>query len=146
MGRDGGRKLVLVINDTKEILDAFRAILEDEGYRVALDNFSALDVGKQVQDIKRIKPDALILDFLFGGEPLGMQLLQLLKMDRELAAIPIVICTAAVRQAEELGPHLRTLGVEVVIKPFDIDQALRALERALHPAGDPGNPGVPPDP
>jgi CheY-like chemotaxis protein len=144
MSKNGQAKHILVINDTKEILDAFRAILEDEGYHVSLDNFSALDMGEMLADVKRIKPDAIILDYLFGGEPLGWQFLQLLKMDRETASIPVVVCTAAVRQAQELDAHLRTLGIEVVLKPFDIDQVVLALERALRPAGEPGAPGTPP--
>lgn len=137
---------VLVVNDTKEILDAFRAILEDEGYRVSLDNFSALDAGQKLADVKELGPDAIILDFLFGDEPLGWQFLQLLRMDRQTAGIPIVVCTAAVRQAQEQEAHLRTLGIEVVLKPFDIEDVLAALRRALDAAGRPDAPGVPPAP
>jgi len=139
-------KHILVINDTKEILDAFRVLLEDEGYLVSLDNFSALDAGQKLADVKALKPDAIILDFMFGDEPLGWQFLQLLRMDRATAAIPIVVCTAAVRQAQELESHLRTLGVEIVLKPFDIEHILLALQRALDPAGKPDEPGVPPTP
>ena len=143
---DQTQRHVLVINDTKEILDAFRALLEDEGYRVSLDNFSALDLGENLSDVNKLAPDAIILDFMFGDEPLGWQFLQLLKMDRATEAIPVVICTAAVRQAQEQEAHLRTLGVEVVLKPFDIDHVLDALRRALDAAGNPDAPGVPPTP
>jgi CheY-like chemotaxis protein len=153
---DGGRangtppdqkpRHVLVVNDTKEILDAFRALLEDDGYRVSLDNFSAMDLGEKLADVKALAPDAIILDFMFGAEPLGWQFLQLLKMDRTTEALPVVICTAAVRQAQEQEAHLRTLGVEVVLKPFDIDHVLDALRRALDAAGNPVAPGVPPTP
>lgn len=146
MGRNGEPKHILVINDTKEILDAFREILGDEGYRVSLDNFSALDAAEKVADVKRLEPDAIILDFMFGHEPLGWQFLQLLKMTRETANIPIVVCTAAVRQAEEQEAHLRALGVELVLKPFDIDHIILAVQRALEPAGNPDVPGVPPAP
>ena len=143
---DQKQRHVLVINDTKEILDAFRLLLEDEGYRVSLDNFSALDLGQKLADLKALAPDAVILDFMFGDEPLGWQFLQLLRMDRQTANIPIVVCTAAVRQAQEQEAHLRTLGVEVVLKPFDIDHILAALRRALEPEGHPEAPGVPPTP
>lgn len=36
------------------------------------------------------------------------------------------------------------MGVEVVLKPFDIDHIYAALDRALHPAGKPEAPGTPP--
>jgi CheY-like chemotaxis protein len=142
MSKNGQAKHVLVINDTKEILDLFKLLLEDEGYRVSLDNFSALDAGEKLADVKRIAPDAIVLDFVIGGEPLGWQFLQLLKMDRATATVPVVICTAAARQAEELETHLRTMGVEVVLKPFDIDQVLTALGRALAEGGKPKEPGA----
>jgi CheY-like chemotaxis protein len=131
---------VLVINDTKEILDLFQILLEEEGYAVSLDNFSALDAAAKLEDVKRIAPDAVILDFLIGGEPLGWQFLQLLKMDRTTKSIPVVICTAAVRQVEELESHLRTMGIEAVLKPFDIDHILSALARALSEGDDPRTP------
>jgi DNA-binding NtrC family response regulator len=131
---------VLVINDTKEILDLFQILLEEEGYGVSLDNFSALDAAGKLDDVKRITPDAIILDFIIGGEPLGWQFLQLLKMDRTTKSIPVVICTAAVRQVEELESHLRTMGIETVLKPFDIDHILSALTRALSEGDDPRTP------
>ncbi len=125
------QKHLLVINDTPAILQVFKELFEDEGFRVTLDTFSSYDTGKKYQDIKEIRPDAIILDFLFGGEPLGWQLLQLLRMDKSTRDIPVVVCTAAVRQAEELGAHLLKMKVEVVIKPFDIEDAVAAVNRVM---------------
>jgi CheY-like chemotaxis protein len=125
----------MVINDVPDLLEVIRELLEEEGYRVSLDTFSDFDLGARFADIKRLMPDALILDLIVGSELLGWQLLQMLKLDRETARIPVVVCTAAARQAEELGPHLRTLGVAVILKPFDIDALLSAVAQAL--AGGP---------
>lgn len=144
--RPGHGGHVLVINDTQEILDAFRALLEEEGYRVSLDTFDAADIRKKVADIEAMAPDVIVLDYMFGSEPLGWQLLQLLRMRHQTAHVPIVVCTAAAKSAEEMGPHLRTIGVEVVIKPFEIDAMLSAVARALQPTGRPDVPGTPPTP
>lgn len=38
------RKHILVVNDTQEILDLFRMILEDEGYRVTALGFAVEDL------------------------------------------------------------------------------------------------------
>lgn len=135
-------KHVLVINDTKEILDLFRTLLEEEAYRVSLDNFSAHDAGAMLADVKRLAPDVIVLDFIVGGELLGWQFLQMLKLDRATAPIPTVVCTAAAHQVQELESHLRAMGVEVVLKPFDIDHILTAIARALSTGGDPETPGV----
>jgi CheY-like chemotaxis protein len=58
-------------------------------------------------------------------------LLQKLKMDRATAKIPVVVCTAALQLARELEGHLKEKGVALVLKPFDIDDLLRAVEVAL---------------
>jgi CheY-like chemotaxis protein len=123
---------VMVINDVPELLTVLRAILEDEGYRVSLDTFSDFDLDAKFTHIAQVKPDVLILDLIIGSELLGWQLLQRIKLDRALAQMPIVVCTAAASQVEELGAHLRTLGVAVILKPFDIDSLLSAVSHALH--------------
>ncbi|HEY7032512.1 MAG TPA: response regulator [Thermomicrobiales bacterium] len=131
MATDRQPKHVLVINDVPVLLDVFRSLLESEGYRVSLDNFSDFDLARKLDDIRRLKPDVVILDFVFGGEPLGWQLLQLMKLDRATARIPVVVCTAAARQVTELQGHLRTMGVAAVLKPFDIDTLLAAVAAAI---------------
>ena len=107
------RRHVLVVNDTPEILDLFREILVEEGYRVSLYSYAFRD-----------RPDLIVLDFIIGDENHGWQLLQKLKMDRETASIPIIVCTAAINLVRELEGHLREKGVGVVLKPFDIDDLL----------------------
>ncbi len=125
------KKHLLVVNDTPAILQVFRDLFEDEGFRVTLDTFSSFESGTKYEEIKTLCPDVIILDYLIGGEPLGWQLLQLLRMDRATAKIPVVICTAAVRQVEELETHLLTLRVQVVLKPFEIDDVVAAVHRAM---------------
>ncbi len=116
-------KKILVVNDTQEILDLFRDIFEEKGYEVFLYSYTFNDL----TEIKRVKPDLVILDYLIGGEDYGWQMLQKLKMDRTTATIPVIICTGALRQARELEGHLKEKGVGVVLKPFDIDDLLHAV-------------------
>lgn len=123
-------KHILVINDTPAILDLFQEILSDEGYRVTIDNF-ARETGTLMAHIRDLQPDLLVLDFMVGGETEGWRLLQLLKMDRRTKDIPIIICTAAVRQITELREHLIEMGVGVVLKPFDIDRVLAGITAML---------------
>ncbi len=114
---------ILVVNDTQEILDLFRDILEEEGYRVSLSTFTFRDL----DDIVALQPDLIILDFMIGGEDYGWQLLQKTKMNRTTAKIPIIVCTAALQLARELEGHLKEKGVGIVLKPFDIDDLLREV-------------------
>lgn len=118
---------ILVINDTPEILELFQEILCDEGYEVILYSYATHDIA----EIERHHPDLIILDYIFGTEKLGWQLLQKLKMRHDTASIPIIICTAAIREVREIEGFLLAKGVTVVPKPFDIDDLLLAVKNAL---------------
>lgn len=120
---------ILVINDTQEILEMFRAILEDEGYEVVLSSFPV----QKAQEIEQINPQLIILDFIFGERKLGWQMLQLLKMQRSTAKIPIIICTAAESAVRDQEGYLVSQGIQIVYKPFDLDVLLQAISRALDP-------------
>ena len=138
--REGPRtRRILVVNDTPEILDLFRDILEDEGYAVSLYSHPFKDLA----EIKKVRPDLILLDFIIGGEAHGWQLLQQLRMDRATATIPVIVCTAAVGLVRELEGHLKEKGVAVILKPFDIDDLLRAVTAHWdHLARDARQPGT----
>jgi len=123
------RKRVVVINDTKEILELFRDVLEGElGHEVILMSFAPDELDR----ILEAKPDLLVIDFVIGDREMeGWQLLQKMRMHRDTAGIPIVACTAAVKQVRESEAYLLEQGIEVVLKPFTIDQLEGAVARAL---------------
>lgn len=119
---------ILVVNDTQEILELFRMLLEEEeGYDVVLSGFPI----QQVKEIEHIKPDLIILDLVLGDEKTGMQMLQMLKMQRSTAAIPILVCTAALQMVREQEGYLVSQGVHVVYKPFEIDDLLANVKQLL---------------
>ena len=119
---------ILVVNDTQEILELFRMLLEEEeGYDVVLSGFPI----QQVKDIEHINPDLIILDLVLGDEKTGMQMLQMLKMQRSTAAIPVLVCTAALQIVREQEGYLVSQGVHVVYKPFEIDDLLTNIKQLL---------------
>jgi len=125
---------IIVINDTQEILELFRAILEEEmGHEVILDSYKPhmLDV------IKEILPDLIISDHVFGEEKIGFQLLQRLKMDRATARIPTIICSAAVKDLKEIEGYLMSKNVGVLYKPFEVDDLISLVNRKLAEISDP---------
>jgi CheY-like chemotaxis protein len=136
-----GRKRVLVINDTKEILELFRDVLEREmGHEVILMSFAPDELERIVEQ----KPDLVIVDFMIGEREMeGWQLLQKMRMHPSTARIPIVACTAAIKQVRETEAYLLEQGIEVVLKPFTIDQLEGAVGRALEerPSGASPKPG-----
>ncbi len=118
---------ILVVNDTQEILELFRILLEEEGYEVVLSGFPV----QEISDVERINPDLIILDFVFGDQKSGWQMLQMLKMKRSTASIPVIVCTAALGLVREQEGYLVSQGVHVVFKPFDIDHLLTNVKQLL---------------
>ena len=118
---------ILVVNDTQEILELFRMLLEEEGYEVVLSGFPIQQIG----DVEQIHPDLIILDFVFGDKKSGWQMLQMLKMKRSTASIPVIVCTAALDMVREQEGYLVSQGVHVVFKPFDIDHLLTNIKQLV---------------
>jgi DNA-binding response OmpR family regulator len=119
---------ILVVNDTQEILELFRMLLEEEeGHEVILSGFPF----EQISDVEKIKPDLIILDFIFGDQRSGWQMLQMLKMQRSTENIPVIVCTAALEAVREQEGYLVSKGVHVVYKPFDIDQLISNVRQLL---------------
>src|SRR5687767_13122548 len=101
-------KHVLVINDTEEILELFQQILEGEGgYKVTIGTYKP----HIIEDIKQLKPDLIITDYIFGQEHMGQQLVQKLHMDRDTADVPVIICSGALRELREQEGVLMDKGI-----------------------------------
>jgi len=124
----GTGRRVLVVNDTQEILDLFVDVLGEFGFeQVELMSYAP----RELDRIRELKPDIVILDLVFGdGEAAGWQLLQKLRMERATASTPVIVCTADVRAAKEREGYLTEQGVTLVLKPFRVDQLEDAVRRA----------------
>ncbi len=126
--RDAVGKHVLVVNDTEEILDLFRAILEGMGHRMTAWSFSPDDLAK----VTEIDPDLVILDLMMGPTELqGWALLQKLRMSPPTQEIPVIVCSAATNWVREQEGWLAANGVKVVLKPFRVTDLERAVGQAL---------------
>lgn len=121
-------KHVLVVNDTQEVLELFTDILGELGLRSTTMSYAP----RELDRIRAVDPDLIILDFVFGDRELvGWQLLQKLKMDRRLATIPVIVCSAAIRMLSDLEGYLTEQGVLIVLKPFTVDQLEEAVVKSL---------------
>src|SRR5829696_1746988 len=130
---DGHRSHILAINNDSAVLALFRDLLEEAGYQVSTQAY----VDRDLTQIKALKPDLIVLDYMWAHEDDSWSLLQMLRMDPATAAIPIVLCTGAVREVEALAPHLLEMGITVVLKPFNIDQLVDAIHERLAPEHPP---------
>lgn len=118
---------IVVINDEQEMLSLFRDLLTEEGYRVSTLTYPVANLA----DLQILAPDLLVLDMVFGGEDRGWHYLQQIRFNRATAALPVIVCTAAVRLVRDAQEYLTGMGIGVVLKPFDIDPFLAEVRRRL---------------
>ena len=125
-------KHILAINNSPDVLALFTDLLEGEGYRVSTQVYADRDLPK----IAATNPDLIILDYMWASEDDGWSLLQMLRMNPPTSKLPIILCTGAVSHVKDTEGHLETMGIEVIFKPFDIDQLLAAIDRIFQPKDD----------
>lgn len=123
-----GSRHILVVNDTEEILDLFRDIVEGLGHRMTAWSFSPDDLAK----VTEIAPDLIVLDLMLGPTELqGWALLQKLRMSRPTENIPVIVCTAATNWVREQEGWLAANAIKVVLKPFKVPHLEHAIRQAL---------------
>ena len=118
---------IMAINDSRDILQMLNDVLTYEGYEFA----GALSPELAAADFDRFKPDLVILDWLFGREDRGMEVLQHMRLHRTTATTPVIVCSAATNMVQEVEESLRAKGVDVVYKPFELQELMGAVRGML---------------
>lgn len=118
---------IVAINRSADVLALLDELLTGEGYQVFTHRWTDLTLPIIVAD----QPDLVIIDYQWATEDDHWSMLQMLRLARETAKIPIVLCTGAVSHVRETETHLAEMGVDVVLKPFDIDHLLEVIARSL---------------
>ncbi|HET8841331.1 MAG TPA: response regulator [Ktedonobacteraceae bacterium] len=118
---------LLLLDDDRDLLDIFQAILEEEGYDLTL---SVLPI-MQVSEIERINPDLILFDLRFPPPDSGQDMMKMLKNHLSTHRIPLVVCTADLLAARQLQEYVTSEGIQVVNKPFDLRTLLDTIDQAL---------------
>lgn len=118
---------VLVINHSPDVLDLMEELLTDEGYRVT--TRSHLD--RNLDEVVSIDPSLILIDYMWASTDDDWSLLQLIRLHPALKEVPLILCTAAVREVRSLESHLHDMDVRVILKPFDVDEILAGVAAAL---------------
>jgi DNA-binding response OmpR family regulator len=117
---------VLIVEDEPEILDLIGDLLTLEGYDV----HTLRRIPHGLDPIRALGPDAIVLDLRLPGLG-GMELLRLLAADSALRRTPVVVCSGASDLTRVYGPELAALGCEVVRKPFELEDLVGSVRRAV---------------
>jgi two-component system alkaline phosphatase synthesis response regulator PhoP len=116
---------ILVVDDDHQIVRLVKAYLEKAGYNVltAFDGETALHV------LRRESPDILVLDLMLPDRD-GWDLTQLIRKDKQLSDIPIIMLTARVEDTEKI------IGLEIgaddyITKPFNPREVVARIRSVL---------------
>lgn len=115
----------MVIEDDVAVSDLLAFLLRDAGFRVV-----PLQTFPSVHEILVTHPDLVIMEFILHDTEAVWRLLQALAADVKTRHIPVIICTAW-KLAEQDKAKLSTLVIDIVQKPFEIDELLRTAAAAM---------------
>jgi DNA-binding response OmpR family regulator len=118
---------IMVINNSDDILALFQKILTTDDCQV----YTQLFLNSDLREVRKIKPDLIILDYYVDREGVGWEFLQLLRMEDATAEVPVLICTTAVKLVQEIAAYLATKQVTVLRKPFGSRDLVTAVQAAL---------------
>ncbi|MGA7730373.1 MAG: response regulator [Chloroflexia bacterium] len=125
-----GQRRIVVVNDSDELLELMKIVLEEEGYAATVLHGS----DGAYRSIKEIDPALLILDVVLEKPDAGWQLLQILKLDAATSEIPVIVCSADARFLRDNEERLSRLGCYILPKPFDLDELIAMVGTALSAA------------
>ncbi|MEP6959425.1 MAG: response regulator [Nitrospirota bacterium] len=125
---------LLIIDDNPE----FRLLIGTQLRSRNITVFGAADIIQAISTAREKRPDVILLDIeLPGGD--GFLVLQRLKANKWLSAIPVIIVTARdLKGVEEKA--LQTGAVASLHKPVDIDNLMTVIEQALNTSHQTGGP------
>ena len=119
-------KRIMIVDDTPDFLALVAMLLENENYRASMRSTGE----GTIQLIKKQKPDLVILDVMLPDID-GIDVLRMLKEDPETKTIPVIVSTAASDRVRQEKQFLEAAGVEVLEKPFELDDLLHAVQKAI---------------
>jgi two-component system chemotaxis response regulator CheY len=111
---------ILVVEDDAAIRESVEECLAAEGHSTA----SVANGAEALEWLAREPVPSLLVVDLVMPVMNGAELIERLRADARLAAVPIVLMTAAMS-----APELKTSADTVLPKPFDLDALLAAVEK-----------------
>ena len=111
------RARIVVINDDTDFLTLMSELLtEVEGYDVLV----CREGNHAYPFVKEHRPDLVILDIRIEGQDAGWAILECLTLDPATRPIPLIVCSAAIRELQAHRELLDQHGIDVLAKPFDV--------------------------
>lgn len=118
-------KKILIVDDQDAIRKMLRLTLTGR-YEL----FEAAEASEAWDTMRRVRPDAIILDIMMPGEMDGYQLCEKLRADRDLRGTHVVMVTARGQEADR-SKGMSAGADAYFIKPFSPLELAHHLDMAL---------------
>lgn len=115
----------VLVCDNEEPLRALVVATLDGIYEMV----EARDGDEALEVTRRVRPDLILLDMMMSGRS-GLEVLEELRADPELAAIPVVMLTARTQAADREAAE-RAGATRFLAKPFSPLELMRTVEELL---------------
>lgn len=120
------KKIILYIEDEKEMIELTRIVLEREGFEM----LGAIGGTKGIEAIKREKPDLILLDLMMPDID-GWEVYRQMKADKEVADIPVIIITARNQSIDKVLGLKVVKVADYITKPFGPDDLINSVRRVF---------------
>jgi CheY-like chemotaxis protein len=125
---------LLIIDDNSE----FRLLISTQLRAQNVTVFGAADIIQAISTAREKRPDVILLDIeMPGGD--GFLVLERLKANKLLSAIPVIIVTAHDPKEVE-NKALQTGAVASLQKPVNIDTLITVIKQVLNTSNQTGGP------
>lgn len=118
-------KTVLIVDDSRAIVDAVGAAFEEAGYEVA----SAMDGEEVFRKMSASSPEALLLD-IYMPKLNGADVCRLVKAHPQWKKIHLVLMSSRISD-REIDMYRRLGADEILKKPFDPAHAVDLVRKAI---------------
>ena len=126
----GRPRRILILENDQAVRQFLDDLLSEEGHRV--ETVSSLPDARHL--LQSWQPDLLVTDLSVWDASLET-LPGRLASEPALRDLPVVLCTAAFLTAPDVLPSYAP-GLELVRKPFDVEDLLAAIDRLVARRGD----------
>jgi len=118
-------KIILVVDDEKDIVQLIRYNLEREGFKVE----AASEGNEALRKANEVKPDLILLDIMLPGKD-GYEVMKSLNQNERTASIPVIFLTAKSAEFDEV------LGLELgaddyIVKPISPRKLVSRIRAVL---------------
>ena len=124
--RVSARPLILVVDDERALFPMYIDLFGSEGWACvcwALPDAVA---------VAELRPDLVLTDLVIADDrDAGRRFVEELAANPATAPIPVIVCSADIRQLREARAWMEEYACSEVEKPFDIDALLAEIVRCL---------------